>query len=85
MAEANAGVTVKIIDMTKIPSSEPDRMGKYDLAVTYQDTAGRVRVITLPYESFKGKSEAEQLELIRKAIKAQEEERLKFVGKTITL
>lgn len=85
MAEANAGVTVKIIDMTKVPSAEPDRMGKYDLVITYQDAAGRVRVIILPYEQFAGKSEAEQLELIKKAIKAQEEERLRFVGKSITL
>jgi len=45
MAEAEAA-TYKIIDLSKVPSAEAGRAGKYDLIVTYQDAAGRVRIVT---------------------------------------
>ena len=84
MAEETAR-SFKIVDMSKVPSAEAGRAGKYDLIVTYQDSAGRVRVVTIPYEEFSGKSEEEQTEILRKYIHAQEEERLKFIGKEIKL
>jgi len=77
--------TVKIIDMFEIPSSSPERVGRYDVIVTYQDEAMRVRTITIPKEQLEGKSDAEKLVVITNAIKAQEAEREKFIGKTITL
>jgi len=75
---------VKIVDVTVIPSAEAGRLGKKDAVVTYQDEAMRVRVITIPYENLEGKSEAEQLTLIAEAIKAQEAERARLVGKELT-
>ena len=75
----------KIVDLSKIPSAEPERAGKYDLIVTYQDTAGRVRIVTVPYEEFAGKSEEEQEALLRKYIGVEEAERLKFIGREIKL
>ena len=75
----------KIVDLSRIPSAEAGRVGKYDLIATYQDAAGRVRVITIPYEEFVGKDEDEQREILRKYIHLQEAERLRFVGKEITL
>jgi len=75
---------VKIVDVTVIPSAEAGRLGKKDAVVTYQDEAMRVRVITIPYENLEGKSEAEQLALIAEAIKAQEAERARLVGKELT-
>ena len=76
---------IKIIDLSKIPSAEPGRAGKYDLIVTYQDSAGRVRIVKIPYEELSGKSPEEQEEIIRKYIQMQEEERLRFIGKTIKI
>ena len=77
--------TFKIVDLSRIPSAEAGRVGKYDLIATYQDAAGRVRVVTIPYEEFVGKDEDEQREILRKYIHLQEAERLRFVGKEITL
>jgi len=84
MAEEVAAA-YKIIDLSKVPSAEAGRAGKYDLIVTYQDSAGRVRIVTLPYEEFSGKTEEEQAEILRKYIRAEETERLKFIGREITL
>jgi len=77
------GATFKIVDMSKVPSAEAGRAGKYDLIVTYQDSAGRMRIVTIPYEEFQGKSEEEQMELLRKYIKMEETERLRFVGREV--
>jgi hypothetical protein len=82
MAE-ELGATFRIVDMSKVPSAEAGRAGKYDLIVTYQDSAGRVRVVTIPYEEFANKTPEEQEAVLRKYIKAQEEERLRFVGREI--
>jgi len=79
------GTTVKIIDISKVPSAEAGRAGKYDLIVTYQDSAGRVRIVTIPYEEFAGKSEEEQVAILRKYIQAEEQARLKFVGREIKI
>lgn len=84
MAEELGG-TYRIVDLTKIPSAESGRVGKYDLVVTYSDVAGRVRVITLPYEQFGGKNEAEQTALLAAAIRAAERERIAFIGREIKL
>jgi len=84
-AEAAGAPAYKILDLSKVPSGEPTRAGKYDLIVTYQDTAGRVRIVTLPYEEFAGKSEEEQTEVLRKYIRAEESERMRFVGKSISV
>jgi len=74
----------KIVDMTVIPSAEAGRIGKKDAVITYQDEAMRVRVITVPYENLEGKSEAEQIAVITEAIRAQEAERGRFIGREIT-
>ena len=78
------GRKFKIVDLTVIPSAEPQRIGKKDAIVTYQDEALRVRVLTVPYENIEGKSEDEVLAVITAAIKAQEAERAKFIGREIT-
>ena len=75
----------KILDLSKVPSGEANRAGKYDLIVTYQDTAGRVRIVTLPYEEFQGKSVDEQRAVLAKYIKSEESERLAHIGTTISV
>jgi len=84
MAEEVA-TAFKIVDLSKIPSAEAGRVGKYDLVVTYQDAAGRVRIVTIPYEEFGGKSPEEQTEVLRNAIRAQESERTQFIGAEIRI
>ena len=84
MAE-EVGPRFKIVDLSKVPSAEAGRAGKYDLIVTYQDSAGRVRIVTIPYEEFAGKPEEEQAAILSKYIKMQEEERLRFVGRELTI
>jgi len=80
-----AAVRYKIVDLTKIPSADPARAGKFDMLLTYQDPAGRVRVITFPYEEFEAKPEEEQEKVIMKYIRIEEEERKRFVGREITI
>ena len=82
---AATGKSFKIVDMAKVPSAEAGRMGKYDVIVTYQDSAGRVRVVTIPAEEFIGKPEEEQIEILKQRIAAEEGERLRFIGKEITI
>ena len=82
---APAGGTVRIIDQTIIPSPDPKRLGKKDLVITYQDEALRTRVVIIPYEELEGKSDEEQWKIIVEAIRKQEAERRKFIGREIKL
>jgi len=76
---------VKIIDVTKIPSVEKDRIGKYDVIVTYQDANGRVRMVTIPAEELEGKSEDEQFAIIQNYIRRNEAFRKALLGREITI
>ena len=84
MAEEIA-VRYKIVDVTRIPSAEAGRIGKYDIIVTYQDAAGRMRVVTIPAEKWDGKSEEEKFAVLQEYIRANEAERRAFIGKEITV
>jgi len=79
------GATYKIIDISKVPSAEAGRAGKYDLIVTYQDSTGRVRLTTIPWEEWADKSDEERAEILKKYIRREEEARLKFVGREIKI
>lgn len=76
---------IRIIDRTRIPSPEPNRIGKYDEIITYMDEAMRTYILTLPSEELEGKTEAEQLEIITVRIKAQVQERGRWVGREIAI
>ena len=84
MAEAPRR-SVKIVDMFEIPSGQPERLGKYDVIVTYQDEAMRTRTVTIPREELEGKSDAEKLATITRAIRAKEAERSAVVGKSVEI
>ena len=84
MAEAPRR-SIKIVDMFEIPSGQPERLGKYDVIVTYQDEAMRTRTVTIPREELEGKSDTEKLATITKAIRAKEAERSAVVGKSIEI
>jgi hypothetical protein len=84
MAEAPRR-SIKIVDMFEIPSGQPERLGKYDVIITYQDEAMRTRTVTIPREELEGKSDTEKLATITKAIRAKEAERSAVVGKSIEI
>jgi len=41
-------VSFKVIDVRRIPSAEPSRVGKLDFLVTYQLDAYRTYMVTIP-------------------------------------
>lgn len=82
---SSPGESVRIIDQTILPSPDPKRLGKKDLIITYQDSALRTRVVTIPYEEIEGKSDEEQWAIIQEYIRKAEAERRKFIGREIKL
>jgi len=76
---------VRIIDRVRIPSPEPGRVGKYDELITYQDEAMRTYVLSIPAEDLEGKTEEEQLAIITERIRAQIQERRRWVGREIQI
>jgi len=81
----NGTPTVKILDMTVLPSAEAGRMGKKDVVITYQDEHLRTKVVTLPYEQIEGKSHEEQLAVVATEIRRMEAERRQFIGQEIKI
>jgi len=75
----------RIVDVVKLPSAEESRIGKYDVVVTYQDTNGRTRVVTIPWEVLEGKTEDEQLAIISEYIRKEEGFRKAMIGREITV
>ena len=75
----------RIVDVVKLPSAEEGRIGKYDVVVTYQDTNGRTRVVTIPWEVLEGKTEDEQLAIISDYIRKEEGFRKAMIGREITV
>jgi len=75
----------RIVDVVKLPSAEEGRIGKYDVVVTYQDTNGRTRVVTIPWEVLEGKTEDEQLAIISEYIRKEEGFRKAMIGREITV
>ena len=75
----------RIVDVVKLPSAEEGRIGKYDVVVTYQDTNGRTRVVTIPWEVLEGKTEDEQLAIISEYIRQEEGFRKAMIGREITV
>ena len=72
------GTKVKIIDTRKIPSGKPDRVGEFDVIVTYEIDPMHTFIITVPEE------EATE-DNIKKAIKKDMDERGKWVGRELDI
>jgi len=71
-------VTVKILDTRRIPSGAPERVGQFDVIITYQIDPLRTYIITLPEE------EATE-EKIKEAIRKDIEERGKWIGRELEI
>ena len=68
----------KVIDTRRIPSGDPNRIGKLDWLVTYQLDAYRTYMVTIPKDEL---SEAEIKDAVRKDIEAIG----RWVGQEFTL
>lgn len=68
----------KIFDIRKVPSAEPERVGKFDQLVMYELDPMRRYIVRIPEEDF---TEDRMIQ----AIKADIAERAKFAGKEYEL
>ena len=71
-------VSFKVIDVRRIPSAEPNRVGKLDYLVTYQLDAYRTYMVTIAQDEL---SEDVIKEAVRKDIEAIS----RWVGQEFTL
>jgi len=69
---------VTIIDVRDIPSTEPGRIGKIDVLVTYQIDPAHIYMIRIPKEEF---TEERLTEAIRKDVA----EKRKWIGRKIPI
>jgi len=76
---------VTIIDIRDVPATEPGRIGRLDTLVTYQIDPAHVYIIRIPKEELAEKTEEEQLEIIRAAIKKDVEFRTRWLGRRIAI
>lgn len=68
----------KVIDVRRVPSADPARLGKLDYLVTYQLDAYRTYMVTIPKDEL---SDEVITDAVRKDLEAME----KFTGKEFTL
>jgi len=69
---------VKILDVRDVPSTEPGRIGKIDVLVTYQLDPTHIYMVRIPKEEFTD-------EKVKEVIKKDVEEKKRWVGKELTL
>jgi len=78
-------LVVKIVDVVKVPSAEAGREGKYDYVVSYQDVAGRMRIVNIPAEEVEPGTEEEMFEKIASFIRRAEAFRKFAIGREIKI
>jgi len=69
---------VKVLDVRDVPSTEPGRIGKIDVLVTYQLDPTHIYMVRIPKEEFTD-------ERVREVIKRDVEEKRRWVGREIAL
>lgn len=68
----------KVLSMQRLPSADPQRLGKYDRLFVVEVAAGNTLVVRVPDEGF---DEAK----LQAAIRAELQERGKWVGRELEL
>ena len=63
-----------VFDIRRVPSAEPERMGKWDSLVMYELDAMRRYIVRIPEEEF---SDERMIQAVKKDI----EERAKYAGR----
>ncbi|MBA7521497.1 hypothetical protein ES705_13604 [subsurface metagenome] len=60
----------KVFDTRRVPSAEPERVGKYDMLVMYELDPMRRYIVRIPEEEF---NEARMLEAVKKDMAEREQ------------
>ena len=76
---------VEIQDRIRMLSTREGRVGKWDDAITYLDALGRTGFIIISSEDLEGKPDEEQVRVIQERIRAQVEERERWIRRKITI
>jgi len=71
-------VEAEILDVRKVPSTDPGRLGKFDILVTYRIGPAQVYMIRVAEEEFTE-------EQVTEAIKKDIEEKKRWIGRKITI
>jgi len=69
---------ITIIDVREIPSTDPARVGKLDMIVTYQVDPMHTYITIMSKETFTA-------ETLKKQIAAEMAERAEWIGKKVTI
>jgi len=81
--EKKEEIEVTVLDITRVPSADPTRIGKFDVVVVYQTPDGKTYMVSIPEEEVlteEGKYDEKKIaELIRKDI----ERKAKLIGKKL--
>jgi len=73
---------VKILDYLIAPSLEPERRGKRDVVISYSVDNLRFYRLALPAEEYLTPEGKVNIDKVIAKIRAEEQERLKLIGKT---
>ena len=76
---------ITILDRIHVMSTSPERVGLFDEIISYQDQARRTYLIIIPSEELEEKTDEEQERIIRDRIRAQVEERRRWIGRGMTI
>jgi len=69
---------VRVLDVRDVPSTEPGRIGKIDVLVTYQLDPTHIYMVRIPKDEFTD-------EKVREVIRRDVEEKSQWVGKELAL
>jgi len=76
---------VVILDVTRGPSTKPERFGKEDIYVSYRDERMMMRTVEIPAEEALTPEGELIMDKVIEAIKAQEAWRTKYIGQEIEI
>jgi len=76
---------IKIVNVVDVPALEPDRIGKYDVLVTYQIDTEHTYTIKIPKEELEKLPPDEQERYIIEKVREDAKWRMRWLGKEISL
>ncbi len=83
--EKKETIKVTILDVTRVPSMSPERIGKFDLVIVYQTPDGRTLMISVPEEEVITEEGEINWDKLKEIIKKDIEKRRKLVGKSLEI
>lgn len=81
MAAEAKGVEIEIIDVNKIPSTKPTRVGRFDYLFTVRLPNGRIVFLTYPAEDLNIKDVEQVRKVVTSLVKEELGAQLGLIGK----